>query len=276
MELKKVRVRVHPLFWAVGALSAFTGGLLLFLSALLAALEHECAHALMARRYGYTLDRVVLMPYGAVISGEMEGIGRREELAVLAAGPLANLATGIFFVALWWTFPEAYPYTELAAAVSFSLFFVNLLPAYPLDGGRILRLFLLRFGKKKARIAGMVAAFSVCSLLLAYFIWTLFSEPNYSALFFAAALAAGNFGGGRYERVTFSPKKFLHGTEERRVAVGADMTAGEALRFLREDRYLTLLLFDEGKFYAELSEEELLAALGRGDYAAPLASIAAV
>ena len=273
MELIKEKLRVHPLFLAVGALSALTGTLILFLAAVLAAIEHECAHAFVARRYGYTLDRVVLMPYGAVIGGDLTGIGRRAELAVLAAGPLCNLLTGIFFVALWWMYPETYPYTELAATVSFSLFFVNLLPAYPLDGGRILRLLLRPLGEKKARIAGMVVTFAVSAAILGYFVWSCFSAPNFSALIFAALLAAGAFGGGSYARITFSPKRFNAGVEERRMAVDGRMKACDALRFLREDRYLTLLVFEGGEFMGEISEEEFLKALGTGGYDAPLSSL---
>ena len=274
LSLKKLKLRVHPLFLAVGALSAFTGGLFLFLAAFLAALEHECAHAIVARRYGYTLDKIVLMPYGAVVKGDLSGIGRRAELAVLLAGPLCNLATGFFFVALWWLYPECYPYTELAAQVSFSLFFVNLLPAYPLDGGRLVCLLFAPLGKRKARIAGMVCSFAVILGILGYFIATCFSSPNYAALLFCLFLCC-SFGGGRYGRVVFSAGRLRHGVEERRVCVDGGMTAGEAVRFLREDRYLTLLLFEDGEFSAELSEEELVGALSAGRYSDPLLALTA-
>ncbi len=264
------KLRVHPLFLAVGVLSAFTGGLLSFLAAVLAALEHECAHAFVARRYGYTLDRIVLMPYGAVISGDVTGIGRKAELAVLAAGPLCNLATGFVFVALWWLYPETYPYTELAATVSFSLFFVNLLPAYPLDGGRMLMVLLAPIGKKRARIAGMVLTFLVSAAILGYFVWSCFSSPAWTALAFSALLAVGAFGGGSYGRIAFSRKKFDHGVLERRIALTADAPVREAIRFLREDAYLTLLLIGGEGFVGELNEEELLTALADGNYDLPL------
>ena len=80
--------------------SALTGALLPFLTAIFAAIEHECAHAFVARRYGFTLDKLVLMPYGATISGDVSGISRRQELFVLLAGPLVNGATALLFVAL--------------------------------------------------------------------------------------------------------------------------------------------------------------------------------
>ena len=90
-----VKVRVHPLCLLVGVLSALTGTLLPFLSAILAAALHECAHAFAARRYGFALDTLVLMPYGATIAGDIGGIGKKEELCVLLAGPLANAATAL-------------------------------------------------------------------------------------------------------------------------------------------------------------------------------------
>ncbi|MBR7186537.1 MAG: site-2 protease family protein [Clostridia bacterium] len=273
--LFKGKLRIHPLFFAAGIFSAMTGGFLLFAAAVFAALEHECAHAYVARRYGYTLDKLVLMPYGATISGDITGIGRRHELAVLVAGPVCNFLTGVFFVALWWMYPEAYPYTELAATVSFSLFFVNLLPAYPLDGGRILRLLLSPFGEKRARIIGRVLSLLIAGMVLAYFVWSCFYAPAFTALAFAVMLAAGAFGGGSYAKIKFSPRRIEHGVEERRIALSSEVALKDALRFLREDKYLTLLLFESGEFIGELSEEEFLTALGEGKYEEPLKNLVA-
>lgn len=276
MHGRKFRLSVHPLCVAAGILSACTGSLLLFLSALLAALEHECAHAFAARRYGFGLDRIVLMPYGAVIKGDLSGISRKEELFVLLAGPLVNAATGFFFVALWWLYPETYAYTDTAAIVSFSLFFVNLLPAWPLDGGRILRLLLRPLGERKSLHICRFFTVFIAAGILGYFIFTCFSEPAWTALPFSLLLAVGSFGGGEYRRISFSREKdFGRGIPEWRVAVSSDMKLSEAVRFLREDRYLTLLLFNGDGFYAELTEEEFLGALEQGDYSLPLGAFVA-
>ena len=246
--------------------SAFTGQLLLFLAACLAALEHECAHALVARRYGFSLDKVVLMPYGAVISGDITGITRKQELAVLAAGPLVNLATAIFFVALWWLFPETYPFTDAAASVSLSLFIVNLFPAYPLDGGRMLKVLLHPLGERRANAVCLALTYLTAAGVAAYFIVSCFSSPAFTALAFSVMVALGAAGGGNYRRLTFSRKRFERGVEELRIAISADCTLQDALKFLREDRYLVLVLFEEDRFFGELPEEELFAAISRGDY----------
>ena len=271
--MRGAKIEVHPLCLAVGVLSALTGQLMLFLAACFAALEHELCHAFVARRYGYTLDRVVLMPYGAVVSGDLAGIGKKEELAVLVAGPLANGATALFFVALWWLWPVTYPYTDAAAIVSFSLFLVNLLPAWPLDGGRILKILLRPLGEKRARILLVTLTLLTAAGVLAYFIYSCFSQPAFTALAFAVLLAAGAFGGGKYRPVDYSRRDFSKGVEERRIAISADRTLRDALRFLREDGYLVLVLFENGQYLGELPEEELAKYLVSGDYSRSLKSI---
>ena len=265
------RVRVHPLFLAAGVLSAFTGQLLLFLSAVLAALEHEFAHSIAARSEGYCLDKILLMPYGAVISGDLSGIPPKAEAKVLLAGPLANAFTALAFAALWWLFPETYPYTEAAAEVSLSLFLVNLLPAYPLDGGRLLLLLLAPLGESRARLISRIAACLTAGGIFALFVISLFSVPNFSALLFALLLFAGNFGGGSYRRIAFARgRTFSRGVEEKRVVLSSERTAGECVRYLREDKYLVLIVYEDGEYLGELTEGELFAVLEEGGYSRTL------
>ena len=263
----KLSLRVHPLFAAALLLSAFTGQLLLLLAAVFAALEHELAHAAAARRMGFSLDKIVLMPYGAVISGDLAGIPPKDEIMVCLAGPLCSGLTALGFAALWWLYPETYPYTDVAAYISLSLFLVNLLPAFPLDGGRIVRVLLRPLGERKSALVCRILSLLTAAGILGYFVYTCcIAKPGFGALFFAVFLFAGGFGGGKYTRLAFAPKDFSRGIEEKRIALSAEKTAGEAMRYLREDKYLTLLLFEEGEFAGEISEEELLLILQEGGY----------
>ena len=138
-------VRLHPLFWLTGIIYAFTGDLLLFVISCLVALQHECAHAFAAAKRGYALNAIVLMPYGAVIEGDLEGLTFKDEISVALWGPLCNLLTAAFFAAVWWFEPTVYAFTDTAYYSSLSIALVNLLPAYPLDGGRIFKCALARF-----------------------------------------------------------------------------------------------------------------------------------
>ena len=144
----KISFRVHPLFFLVGIWYACTGELFLFLLSGLVAVQHELAHAFAAAKLGYKLNSIVLMPFGAVIDGDLEGLTAKDEILVAFWGPFCNLLTAVFFVALWWFAPTMYAFTDVVFYSSLAIALVNLLPAYPLDGGRILRCFLTRFFAK--------------------------------------------------------------------------------------------------------------------------------
>ncbi|GAB6877238.1 site-2 protease family protein [Thermaerobacter litoralis] len=140
-----VAVFVHPLLLVLVALAAVLGlpGQLLLLLAVLA--THELAHLIAARLCGLEIARLEFLPYGAV--ADIRGPGRREplvEAVVALAGPLNNLLLLAGSIALhqagWLQGPWVAPFQ--AANLTMALF--NLLPALPLDGGRILLAFLKR------------------------------------------------------------------------------------------------------------------------------------
>ena len=97
---------IHPTFFLFGLYFAFQGKVFYFLTYTLVAVIHELGHSLVAFRAGYSLKRVVLMPYGAVISGDRQNFSYADEIAIAFAGPIVNFATAILFIAVWWIFPD--------------------------------------------------------------------------------------------------------------------------------------------------------------------------
>lgn len=260
------RFCVHPLFLLLGVYYSFVGRLPVFLLGTLVALQHECAHAFAAAKLGYKLNRVVLMPYGAVIDGDLGGIGFRDEMFVAVWGPLCNLFTAAGFAALWWFFPDTYAFTDTACFVSLAIAAVNLLPAYPLDGGRVLRCALcLHMPPKRAeRICrGITLAFAA-TLLAAFVAQCVKKTPNFTLLAFALFLAVGAFGNtkadeAKYVKINFSSKDaFRRGVEIRRVAVTTDCTLKRAVGFVERDKYLILDVYDrEENYLGEIRQNEL-------------------
>lgn len=121
--------------------------LLLFVIVLI----HELGHACTARSFGWRVRKIELLPFGGV--AEMDEYGNRpikEEALVILAGPLMNLIMiGMAFFSLYagyWS--EAFAYQFLEYNLLILLF--NLLPIWPLDGGKLMQLFLcLTFPYKK-------------------------------------------------------------------------------------------------------------------------------
>ncbi len=251
---------LHPLFVVVGIWYCIKGELFLFLLSALVAIQHECAHAFAAAKLGYTLNRIILMPYGAVIDGDLKGITFKDEIYVAICGPLCNLCTALFFVAIWWLTPTMYAFTDTACYTSLSIALVNLLPAYPLDGGRIFKCALARgFMKSTAEeekaerkaekiCKAVTIVFSVVCLGI-FVIQCVQRIPNFSILLFGIFLGFGGIGNkekATYGKIDFSLKKaFLRGVEIRRIAVLESCTIKDALRFFTRGHYLILEVYDE-------------------------------
>ena len=121
-------------FWLVLALMLLLFPLSMTAGVILAAAVHEMGHILAIRLSGGRIRRLVLRPGGATIHAEPMGPGR--ELVCALAGPAAGALTA----ALWRVFPE------LALAGLVQTVF-NLLPVYPLDGGRAWRAIRMMIGK---------------------------------------------------------------------------------------------------------------------------------
>lgn len=251
------------MFVAVGVWYCFKGELFLFLLSALVAIQHECAHAFAAAKLGYKLHRIVLMPFGAVIDGDLKGISFKDEIFVALCGPLCNLFTAAAFVAIWWLSPTMYAFTDTACYSSLAIALVNLLPAYPLDGGRIFQCALARFfmktepqegrAERKAKRIARALTLSFALLFALLFIGTcLRKTPNLSLLLFSVFLFVGALGNrdktAVYNRLDFSYQDALKkGAEIRRVAVLGNRPIKDALRFLSRGCYLVLEVYDENE-----------------------------
>lgn len=129
-------------YWLFGVLTAAA-----FYACLLA---HELAHALVARRHGVEVKSIVLWLFGGVAQLQGDTPTARAELQVAAAGPAASLAiAGTSAVASWLLGQVGVSSLLVAslgwlAGINVLLAAFNLLPVFPLDGGRILRALLWR------------------------------------------------------------------------------------------------------------------------------------
>ncbi|MEM9718815.1 MAG: site-2 protease family protein [Bacteroidota bacterium] len=115
---------------------------------------HEYGHALAARRFGVGTKQITLLPIGGVASLEKIPEKPREELIVAAAGPLVNVAIALVLAGLLYALGipllpsgngESISGSNFLAsllAVNIILVLFNLIPAFPMDGGRMLRALL--------------------------------------------------------------------------------------------------------------------------------------
>jgi Zn-dependent protease len=135
-----VLVALFGLAQGAGALAALGGAALLFASVV----AHEVAHAVVARGYGIRTRDIVLTPIGGVARLEGMPASGGAEVAIALAGPAMSLAIAAGAWALGLVAGKGVIAVVLASLFQSNLMLglFNLLPAFPMDGGRVLRGFL--------------------------------------------------------------------------------------------------------------------------------------
>ncbi|MFC6769031.1 CBS domain-containing protein [Natrinema soli] len=109
---------------------------------------HELGHSLTARRYGFPIESITLWLFGGIAAFSEMPEDWRQELNIAVAGPIVSVLVGVGSYALFVVTPESLngPRFVLGylAVLNVALAFFNMLPAFPMDGGRVLRALLAR------------------------------------------------------------------------------------------------------------------------------------
>ena len=115
-------------------------GILVVLGLFFCVLLHEYGHALTARRFGIGTRRITLLPIGGVALLEGMPERPREEILIALGGPAVNLVIAAG-VSLWIVagLPDGHGFAQTMLRANLLLAGFNLLPAFPMDGGRVLR-----------------------------------------------------------------------------------------------------------------------------------------
>ena len=176
----RIPVRLHSSFWilaiAFGGWELYTEGLgqMLWTLGLLTLLFgsvviHEFGHALAARRYNIQTASITLYPFGGIARMPDLSSAPKQEMMVAAAGPLVNIAIALLSAGLWWF--SGLTVLMILAVLNLLMAAFNLIPAYPMDGGRMLRAALsARFGwHKGTTISLSVGRWIAYGFLLASF-----------------------------------------------------------------------------------------------------------
>ena len=131
---------VFPEWSVTTSLAAGLVTSLLFFSSVLA---HEMMHSVVAQKLGIPIHSITLFIFGGVSQMSEEPKTPKDELRIALAGPLTSIALGLFF---WAIFNWLGPQSGFILAIAFWLGIINvflaafnLIPGFPLDGGRVLR-----------------------------------------------------------------------------------------------------------------------------------------
>jgi len=166
----KLTQRPEWQYWSMGVVAA----ILLFLSILI----HELGHCLVALRYRIPIAQITLFIFGGMAQIRREAPTPKAEFLIAIAGPIVSVGVGVAFwllAALPGAPPEVTVVSEHLRNINLVLAIFNLVPGYPLDGGRVLRAALWAWSKNfhKATRQAARAGQGFAVLLMLFGAWDL-------------------------------------------------------------------------------------------------------
>ncbi|WP_254762701.1 site-2 protease family protein [Natrinema marinum] len=242
--------------WVLG-LTAAVG---LFVGVIL----HELGHSLTARRYGFPIDSITLWLFGGIASFSEMPEDWRQELTIAVAGPIVSVLVGIGSYGLYALVPSVLGDASPAiltgarfvlgylALLNVSLAIFNMLPAFPMDGGRVLRALLARskpYAQATQQAASVGKLFAVLMGLLGLFAFNIILIGVAFFVFIAASSEAQQVTmKAAFQDVTvgdiMTPASELHTVEP-------DTSVAELIRRMFTERHTGYPVIERGGFEGE-------------------------
>ncbi|TYR82271.1 stage IV sporulation protein FB [Priestia megaterium] len=141
-----MKVHIHPLLWGIFAIGILTATIKPLMILFLIVLIHELGHAVAANCFSWRIKQIMLLPFGGVAEVDEHGNRPfREELIVTVSGPIQHiLMVGVAYLLMKGNILPVTIYEQFVFQ-NMLIFGFNLLPIWPLDGGKLLFLLCSRY-----------------------------------------------------------------------------------------------------------------------------------
>lgn len=261
---------IGAVHWLRGGPAEAVDGVLFIAILFLCVLLHEFGHVFAARRYGIKTPDVTLLPIGGVASLERMPEKPSQEIVVALAGPAVNLVIALVLIVV---LGARFDLTQMAqleqaqstltgrvAAANVALLVFNLIPAFPMDGGRVLRALLaVPMGYTRAtRVAANIG--QAFAILLGFF--GLFGNPLLVLIavfiFLAASGEAGYVQAREYTRGYLAGQAMISEFQTLAPRATADEAAALLLRTTQQE---FPVVEDGGALQGILTRNALIAGL---------------
>lgn len=260
--MKERKFNVNPAFFIILIWLIFATDIIVAVSYFLVILIHELGHYYVAKYCGYKLSKFSLSPYGVSLSYYGQTLEQKDEIYIALAGPVVNLVVALITVAFWWIFPTFYLVSYNFVEVNLIIALTNLLPAFPLDGGRVfVSLFSNIVERRKALKITII--FNVVLSVMFFILFFIFCFINFNPtyLLFAVFLTMGvldlNFL-SKYEKINVFNKKMKNFSKPKIYVINENVKLKDILNKIEGNKtYLFVLMQENGKSTI-LSDEFIL------------------
>lgn len=270
-KIAGLKIKISSLFLMLMVTMGFFGMLVDGILMFLVVIVHELGHIMVAKRKNYSVESIELLPIGGVATINQSHYNQSaDEWYIALAGPMNN----IIFIIILVYFGNIIPYQEKLINYNLALFFFNLLPAYPLDGGRLLKAYL---SKEKSvydssRIAasiGVMIGFAF-SCLGIYYLTIKESGFLYLGIlgFFLMVAAFNEYRGAKYLPIkyTFSKELNTANIREGTLLICNEITlVKDIMKEIQTNRELLITIVDNtGEVIDMITEKKIIQAYQKG------------
>jgi Zn-dependent protease/predicted transcriptional regulator len=288
-----IDVKIHATFFLLLAYFAYAGqkvggtpaaisSVLFVCLVFVCVLLHEFGHALAARRYGIRTPDITLLPIGGVARLEKMPDNPAQEVVVAIAGPLVNVAiAAVLALIIYLTggFPAQVPLDEHSLSLPLKLLGVNvmlvvfnLIPAFPMDGGRVLRA-LLAMRMEYAR-ATNIAATTGQVIAVVFFLVGLTGYPMFLLIGVFVFFGAQNEAAFAQLKSASSGMRVSSAMITQFKALPLNSTLNEAVEALLHTSQHDFPVTDElGQIRGVLTRSDLIVALRKSGAGTPVAEV---
>lgn len=233
-------------------------------------LIHESAHFITALKIGVKPEKIVIMPFGVALRINSYNIRNpKDEIKIAIAGPLSNIIIAFISMALYYNNIISYDLWVFLITSNCSLAFINIIPALPLDGGRIMRAYLTeKCGYIKAANTVLlltkifITVLSVLGIIILYI-----TKFNFSVLIIVSFLIVNCITEQKGSKmimmreILYSRQKLTDDgiAKTGLISIMENTPAKKALKFLSYNKYYTINLIDENmNILGSMTETKLI------------------
>lgn len=260
--IKIGRIYIHFVTVAMFACFILNGHVIEITYAYVSMLLHETAHLIAAKLIGLGVSHIALYPFGVNLKLKNKIVANlSDEILLYMSGPAVNLVLALTAVSL----KNAFVYAHYIYYLNTGLFFINMLPVVPLDGGCIVKAMLsgkigtIRAGRMMKFIAGVITAILTLAGIYAVYI----TGYNYSVLLLAVMLIGNVFTQREKYNVEYLRELMFYKDKKMKKLKLLAMREGEDLRdtakkFMPGRYGVVCEIDDKGKIKRFLTETEII------------------
>ncbi len=262
--IKIFNVKIDTLFFPTVICAFCFGYFEMFLISFISVLIHECAHIICAGFLSVEISSVEIRPFGvsAVLKGGYINNSEKEFL-IAFMGPFMSLLLATLSLLI------PFPLWSNIFAVNICIATINLLPALPLDGGRMIKSMLTyKMGILRAYNISAKCGKVLISLLIPFSLLILFlSKFNFSYVLISAFLLGNIYSEQKcitlitLKEILENPHKTKHFIKTKAFSVSENEYARKILKHISYDYYITVHITKGGEIIATLTEEQILSSL---------------